>query len=128
MSNRSGEIYSLSEDYLRTRRREEDEWADLAAGIVLFAFKELVDVLYKLITKPEPKSKREQDARKELEERKSEILLFFKSAWYEALTAINADWVIKEAQDQAMQKAIKHLERQTVRQLAREQQEKEEML
>lgn len=128
MSSRSGEIYSLSEDYLRTRRREEDEWADLAAEIVLFAFKELVDVLYRLIISPETGSKKQLDARKELEERKSEILLFFKSAWYEALTAINADWVIKEAQEQAMLKAIKHLERQTVRQLAREQQETEEML
>ena len=128
MSNRSGEIYSLSEDYLRTRRREEDEWADLAAEIVLFAFKELVDVLYKLIISPGTGSKKQLDAKKELEERKSEILLFFKSAWYEALTAINADWVIKEAQEQAIVKAIKHLERQTVRQLAREQHEMEEML
>ena len=68
------------------------------------------------------------DAKKELEKRKSEILLFFKSAWYEALTAINADWVIKEAQEQAMQRALKYLERQTVRELAREQQEMEEIV
>jgi len=124
MSNRFTETYSLSEDYIARRRREEDEWADLAAAIVLLAFKDLVEVLYKLIILPErrsssPKSK----SVKELEEKKSEILLFFKSAWYEALTAIDADSVIREAQEQATAKVLKHLERKAVKEVEREQNE-----
>ena len=124
MSNRSTETYSLSEDYIARRRREEDEWADLAAAIVLFAFKDLVEVLYRLIILPgERSSSVKSKAVKELEEKKSEILLFFKSAWYEALTAIDADSVIREAQEQAMAKALKHLERQAVKEVEREQNE-----
>lgn len=122
MSNRSTETYSLSEDYIARRRREEDEWADLAAAIVLFAFKDLVEVLYKLIILPEGcSSSVKSKSVKELEEKKSEILLFFKSAWYEALTAIDADSVIREAQEQAMAKALKRLQRQVVKEIAHEQ-------
>ena len=146
MSSRVAETYSLSEDYLAKRRREEDEWADLAAAIVLQAFKDLVEVLYKLIILPDsggrsdsvsslvsstcPDSGNSPDisatsqqpkALRELEKRKSEILLFFKSPWYEALTAIDADSVIREAQEQAMAKALKRLERQIAREIAYEQ-------
>ena len=146
MSSRIAETYSLSEDYLAKRRREEDEWADLAAAIVLQAFKDLVEVLYKLIILPDsggrsdsvsslvsstcPDSGNSPDisvtsqqpkALRELEKRKSEILLFFKSPWYEALTAIDADSVIREAQEQARAKALKRLERQIAREIAYEQ-------
>ena len=146
MSSRIAETYSLSEDYLAKRRREEDEWADLAAAIVLQAFKDLVEVLYKLIilsdsggrsdsvgslvsgTCPDSGissegaiSPQQPKALRELEKRKSEILLFFKSPWYEALTAIDADSVIREAQEQAMAKALKRLERQIAREIAYEQ-------
>ena len=38
--------FQLSQDYIRARRQYEDEWAELAAGIVLFAFKEYVETLY----------------------------------------------------------------------------------
>ena len=113
MSSRIAETYSLSEDYLAKRRREEDEWADLAAAIVLQAFKDLVEALYKLIILTDNGGNNQQSkALHELEGRKSEILLFFKSPWYEALTAIDADSVIREAQEQAMAKALKCLERQ----------------
>ena len=152
MSSRIAETYSLSEDYLAKRRREEDEWADLAAAIVLQAFKDLVEVLYKLIIlsdggscpeggscpdngnrqnsgscpegaiSPDGGSSPQQPkALRELEKRKSEILLFFKSPWYEALTAIDADSVIREAQEQARAKALKRLERQIAREIAYEQ-------
>ena len=146
MSSRIAETYSLSEDYLAKRRREEDEWADLAAAIVLQAFKDLVEVLYKLIILPDsggrsdsvsslvsgtcpdsgisPEgaiSPKQPKAPRELEKRKSEILLFFKSPWYEALTAIDADSVIREAQEQAMAKVLKRLERQITREIAYEQ-------
>ena len=152
MSSRIAETYSLSEDYLAKRRREEDEWADLAAAIVLQAFKDLVEVLYKLIILPSSSgnsdsvsslhsatcpdngnrqnsaispegaiSPQQPKALRELEKRKSEILLFFKSPWYEALTAIDADSVIREAQEQAMAKALKRLERQIAREIAYEQ-------
>ena len=122
MSNRIAETYSLSEDYLAKRRREEDEWADLAAAIVLQAFKDFVEVLYKLIILTDNGGNNQQSkALHELERRKSEILLFFKSPWYEALTAIDADSVIREAQEQAMAKALKRLERQIAREIAYEQ-------
>lgn len=122
MSSRIAETYSLSEDYLAKRRREEDEWADLAAAIVLQAFKDLVEVLYKLIILTDNGGNNQQSkALHELEGRKSEILLFFKSPWYEALTAIDADSVIREAQEQAMAKALKRLERQIASEIAYEQ-------
>lgn len=122
MSSRIAETYSLSEDYLAKRRREEDEWADLAAAIVLQAFKDFVEVLYKLIILTDNGGNNQQSkALHELERRKSEILLFFKSPWYEALTAIDADSVIREAQEQAMAKALKRLERQIASEIAYEQ-------
>lgn len=106
--------YQLSQDYVRRRKRYEDEWADLAAHIVLFAFKEYVDVLYRLIILTDEKK------RKSLECLKNEIEIFFRSAWYETLTAINYEWVVKEARERAMLKVLKHLERQTAKELKNE--------
>ena len=114
--------FSFSEDYIRKRQREEDEWADLSAAIVLLAFQDLVEVLYKLIVMPQDdKTERQAKQTKRLEKEKSELMLFFKSPWYEELTAIDADLIIREAQEQAMAKALKYLEKQTVKEVEQEQ-------
>ena len=103
--------FQLSRDYLRARRQYEDEWAELAAGIVLFAFKEYVETLYKLIIlTDERKLKQHETTKKEIE-------AFFKGSWYALLTAINPEWVIVEAREQAMAKALKHLEKQIIREM-----------
>ena len=99
----------LSEDYVRARRQYEDEWAELAAGIVLFAFKDYVEALYRLIILTDEAKKKPHVAMK------NEIELFFRSPWYSMLTAIDPMMVIREAQEQAMTKAIKHMERQLIR-------------
>ena len=103
--------FQLSQDYLRARRQYEDEWAELAAGIVLFAFKEYVETLYKLIILTDEKK------RKQYEGTKKEIEAFFRGPWYAMLTAINPKWVIMEAREQAMTKALQHLERQIIREM-----------
>lgn len=109
-----GARFQLSEDYLHARRRYEDEWAELAAGIVLFAFKEYVETLYKLIILTDDKKQQQYEAMKK------EIEAFFRGSWYTMLTAINQEWVIREAQEQAMAKALRHLERQTIREMKNE--------
>ena len=106
-----GARFQLSEDYLRTSRQYEDEWAELAAGIVLFAFKEYVETLFKLIILTDDKKQQQYEAMKK------EIETFFRGPWYTMLTAINPEWVIREAQEQAMTKALRHLERQTIREM-----------
>ena len=80
-----GARFQLSEDYLRARRQYEDEWADLAAGIVLFAFKEYVETLYKLIILTDDKKQQQYEAMKK------EIEAFFRGPWYTMLTAINPE-------------------------------------
>ena len=99
----------LSEDYVRARRQYEDEWAELAAGIVLFAFKDYVEALYRLIILTDEAKKKPHIAMK------NEVELFFRSPWYSMLTAIDPEMVIMEAREQAMAKAIKHIERQLIR-------------
>ena len=106
--------FQLSQDYIRARRQYEDEWAELAAGIVLFAFKEYVETLYKLIILTDEKK------RKQYEAMKKEIEAFFRGPWYTMLTAINPEWVVMEAREQAMAKALRHLERQIIREMKNE--------
>ena len=103
--------FQLSQDYIRARRQYEDEWAELAAGIVLFAFKEYVETLYKLIILTDEKNQ------KQYEGTKKEIEAFFRGPWYAMLTAINPEWIIMEAREQAMTKALQHLERQIIREM-----------
>ena len=97
--------FRLSEDYIRARRRDEDEWAELAAGIVLFAFKDYVEALYKLIILADSANRTPHET---------------------MLTSINPEWVIREAREQAMAKAMKHMERQVIREMKRETMGKDE--
>ena len=106
--------FQLSQDYIRARRQYEDEWAELAAGIVLFAFKEYVETLYKLIILTDEKKLKQYEAMKK------EIEAFFRGPWYTMLTAINPEWVVMEAREQAMAKALRHLERQIIREMKNE--------
>ena len=106
--------FQLSQDYIRARRQYEDEWAELAAGIVLFAFKEYVETLCKLIILTDEKKLKQYGAMKK------EIEAFFRGPWYTMLTAINPEWVVMEAREQAMAKALRHLERQIIREMKNE--------
>jgi hypothetical protein len=112
--------FRLSEDYIRASRRDEDEWAELAAGIVLFAFKDYVEALYKLIILADSANRTPHETMK------NEIEVFFRSPWYRMLTSINPEWVIREAREQAMAKAMKHMERQVIREMKRETRGKDE--
>ena len=71
--------FRLSEDYIRARRRDEDEWAELAAGIVLFAFKDYVEALYKLIILADSANRTPHETMK------NEIEVFFRTVLFNYL-------------------------------------------
>ena len=66
-----------------------DPYQDLANGIVLQAVKDYRKALKNLKRNPQNHAARDT---------KDEVERFFHSAWYRALTSVDADWLLRELQ------------------------------